>query len=56
MVIIFLTYERYSFNNSIAILSEQIKSLKRQEENIKAVVETLTVDHQQHLQLLAFNV
>ena len=39
------------FNNSIALLSEQVEGLKQQEESIKAVIETLTVDNQRCLQL-----
>jgi myosin heavy subunit len=39
------------FNNSIALLSNRVESLKQQKENIKAVIESLNVEHQQYLQL-----
>jgi hypothetical protein len=48
-----LVQQEASFNNSIALLSEQVENLKQQEENIKVVIESLNVDHQQHLQLAA---
>jgi chromosome segregation ATPase len=46
-----LVQQEASFNNSIALLSEQVESLKRQEECIKAVISTLNVDNQRCLQL-----
>lgn len=46
-----LIQKESDFNNSIALLSEQVESLKQQEESITAVIESLNVDHQRYLQL-----
>lgn len=46
-----LAQKETDFNNSIALLFNRVESLKQQEENITAVIETLNVDHQRYLQL-----